>query len=116
MRDRLRGYEKAIAAATLRPHVLELPLAGTSVEREVLIKGFLENDPSLDAIFFATNYLAQWGLLVIKENFPQKIHSWGILTFDDNEFFKIQSPTITGIAQPMEKIGKALMKVMLDLL
>lgn len=115
MQDRLSGYQKAIEEAGLKPYILELPY----VEEEVgegLMKKFFESHPELDAVFFATNYLAKRGLLVIKENFPDKVHQWGLLTFDDNEFFKIHTPSITAIAQPLEEIGKTLIQMMLQLL
>ncbi|OKL42062.1 LacI family DNA-binding transcriptional regulator [Pontibacter flavimaris] len=116
MVDRLKGYKKAVKEAKLRSRVLELPFGEDASEGEEHMRKFFEANPDLDAVFFATNYLAQQGLLVMREHFPGKLHAWGIMSFDDNEFFRIHTPSISAVAQPLEEIGSKLMEIMLDLL
>lgn len=117
MQDRLRGYSRAVNAAGLTENILLLPYREkekTDLKKKLVT--YLNDHPQVDAIFFSTNYLTQRGLLILKEEFPDKINELGLLTFDDNTFFEIFSPSITAVAQPLEEIGTKLMEVMLNLL
>ena len=117
MQGRLSGYVKAVNENGLRPITLEIPYdevyKGKGKER---IKKFFDKETSLDAVFFATNYLVQIGLEVFKENNPSLINNLGIVSFDDNDMYKIYSPTITSVSQPLVAISTALMEVLLPLL
>lgn len=116
MQNRLDGYNNAVAAQNLKSNALLIPFNDAGRESgKHLIKAFVENN-DLDAVFFATNYLAQSGLEVFKEDLPHLIDDFGIITFDDNDFFKIFSPTISAVAQPLLEIGNELMQLMLTLL
>ncbi|UOB17284.1 LacI family DNA-binding transcriptional regulator [Abyssalbus ytuae] len=117
MLDRLKGYEKAIAEAGLKSTVLQIPFADTNSEkgRDMISCLFTENK-ELDAVFFSTNYLTQSGLEMIKETNPSLINTLGIITFDDNDLFRIYSPSISAVAQPLHQIGQELMNIMLNLL
>ncbi|PTX18910.1 LacI family transcriptional regulator [Pontibacter mucosus] len=116
MLDRLKGYKKAVKEVRLKSRVLKLPYRADAPEGESCMRGFFEAHPELDAVFFATNYLTQQGLLVMREHFPGKLTDWGIMTFDDTEFFRIHTPSISAVAQPLEEIGHKLMEIMLELL
>jgi len=117
MQDRLGGYQKAMTEFGLTSQVLKIPYIATSDERsKAFIRTFLKKSHNLDAVFFATNYLAQTGLEVFKEDSPHLIHDLGIITFDDNELFNIYDPTITAVAQPLFEISTELMKLLLPLL
>ncbi|WP_269234864.1 LacI family DNA-binding transcriptional regulator [Flavobacterium flavigenum] len=117
MEGRLSGYLKAINENGLKPHTLEIPYdevyKGKGKEH---IKKFFEAGTDLDAVFFATNYLTQTGLEIFKENNPSLIHDLGIISFDDNDMYKIYSPTITSVSQPLNDISTKLMEIMLPLL
>ncbi|MWB96095.1 substrate-binding domain-containing protein [Flavobacterium sp. GA093] len=117
MKDRLLGYEKAIINNGLKPQILKIPYNETSDGKaKTFIKNFMVEAKDLDAVFFATNYLTQTGLEFFKETDPQLIQDLGIITFDDNELFKIYSPTITAVSQPLVEISNELMKLLLPLL
>lgn len=117
LRQRSSGYEKAIINHGLKSYVLRIPCKeipdGNSKK---LIQTFIEENKELDAVFFATNCLTQAGLEVFRENKSDRIQNLGMITFDDNELFKIYSPTITAISQPLEAMANKLMEVMLGLL
>jgi LacI family transcriptional regulator len=116
MANRKKGYLKAIKEHGLSERVLEIEFeAGNPQSKKELIKEFIFKE-DLDAIYFSTNYLTQSGLEVFKENSPELIDKFGILTFDDHEFFKIHTPTISAIAQPKDEMASELMKLMLMLL
>lgn len=117
MQNRLQGYEKAVAEQNLKSYVLKIPYRKASDgESKPIIKEFIEQNKDLDAVFFATNYLTQSGLGAFIESDKNLVHRTGIVTFDDNELFKIYSPTITAVSQPLEAIGNKLMELMLKLL
>lgn len=117
MQDRLNGYLKAIKEDGLEPNLLQLRYQSyKSQEGKKSIEDFFLNHEHLDAVFFATNYLTQTGLSVVKENHPHKLQDLGIITFDDNEYFSIHTPSISAVAQPLERIGSKLMEIMLELL
>lgn len=117
MQDRLSGYEKAVDERSFNKYILKIPYNETNNGKSKLsIKKFIDQYKKLDAVFFATNYLTQSGLEVFKENGPHLIHKLGIITFDDNELFKIYNPSITAISQPLTEISNELMKLLLPLL
>ena len=117
MLGRLAGYKNAIKNAGLQPNILKIPFELHRKEQtKNLMQQFLLDNGSLDAVFFTTNYLTQSGLEIIKETDPKLLDTLGIITFDDNDFFNIYTPTISVMSQPMREIGKESMDIMLSLL
>ena len=114
MIDRTRGYTDAVTEAGLPTNILRVPFDDTYVERgKAMIRDRFTTDSTLDAVFFSTNYLTQSGLEIIKEPGSKSIDELGILTFDDNELFRINTPTISAVAQPMQQMAEELMRIML---
>jgi LacI family transcriptional regulator len=70
----------------------------------------------LDVLFFATNYLTQAGLELLKEKSPHLIQDIGIVTFDDNKLFKICTPSITYVSQSLREISNKLIDLLLAML
>lgn len=108
MKDRLNAFkESAKAHELLFPElILELPFAAEEDAYEKGIKEFLTQHHHVDAIFFATNYLAIQGLKVLQElkwKIPSRV---GVLSFDDHEIFKLYTPAITSISQPIAAIAR----------
>jgi len=117
MKDRARGYRDAVKQAGLSPTVLELPFEEIhKPEGKNKIKELLTGSNGIDSVFFSTNYLTQASLEIIKELDPKLIYDLGIVTFDDNEFFRINTPSITAVAQPLQELGEELMRIMFKLL
>ncbi|MAZ28244.1 MAG: LacI family transcriptional regulator [Cytophagaceae bacterium] len=117
MLNRLTGYTEAIDEAGLKSYVLQIPFNDVNSEKgRSMIHSFLSLNKEIDAVFFATNYLTQSGILMIKETNPNLINELGVITFDDNDLFQIYTPTISAIAQPLESIGQEVMRIMLMLL
>nr|WP_256439344.1 substrate-binding domain-containing protein [Pedobacter sp. SYSU D00823] len=113
MQDRLHGYEQATAEFKLTEHVKEVSYNQSSENIVRQIVSFLKRKRDLDAIVFATNYLGISGLRAIKElglKIPEDI---GVLVFDDNELFELYTPSITSIAQPIEKISDQVISLLL---
>jgi LacI family transcriptional regulator len=117
MLGRLSGYEKAVKENGLKPYTLQIPYIEIyKGNGKKYVKDFLDQHADLDAVFFATNYLAQSGLEVFKENNPKLVNELGIIAFDDNDMFKIYAPSITSVSQPLVDISTKLMEIMLPLL
>ena len=75
---------------------------------------FIKDNPGLDSIIFATNYLALSGIKAINEsglNIPKDI---SVIAFDDHDVFNIYNPSITAISQPLDEMAKQLFKTLLD--
>jgi LacI family transcriptional regulator len=80
------------------------------------IKLFLQTNPQVDAILFATNYLAISGLEAIKQlglSVPRDI---AVIGFDDNTHFSLFSPSITAVAQPVQEISDQVMQQLMGCL
>lgn len=114
MRDRMAGYLEAVEMAGLSSNILRVT---TSVlEKEMInqrIHGFLRDNPHLDGLFFATNFLAFEGLSALSDlgkRIPEEIKA---ISFDDHYFFNLYQPTISAIEQPLELLADKLMESML---
>lgn len=114
MAERQAGYLTALKNHRLKPTTLKVSFENdteTTVEECVQ---FIKENPGLDAIIFATNYLALSGIKAINElglNIPKDI---SIVAFDDHDVFNIYNPSITAIAQPLDEMAKQLFKTLLD--
>jgi LacI family transcriptional regulator len=70
------------------------------------MKTFLFKHPKIDAVFFATNYLGIQGLKVLKEVGKRIPDDMSVLSFDDHDIFKLYSPAIMVINQPIAEMGE----------
>ncbi|MGI4020603.1 MAG: LacI family DNA-binding transcriptional regulator [Janthinobacterium lividum] len=113
MNERLRGYEFAMDEFNLPKYTLKIPFKlDTKNVKDQFTAFFLENK-NIDAVLFATNYLAVKGfetLRNLKLRIPEDI---GVIAFDDHEFFKIFNPPISAVAQPMEELSDYLISILL---
>ncbi|TPG36161.1 LacI family DNA-binding transcriptional regulator [Flavobacterium pectinovorum] len=115
MNDRLSGYETAITKHGMKSNILQIPYNEIFKENNY-IEDFMNNHVGLDAVFFATNYLAQNGLQVLKKRNSSLLTDLGIIAFDDNDMFKIYPTSISCVAQPLYEISFKIMELLLPLL
>ncbi len=113
---RQQGYTRAMEEAGALPQVQQVPLSfeGDREESIAAIHQFLQDNPTCEAVIFANNSLATLGLEAIAQlgrRIPQEL---AVISFDDNDLFRLHSPTITAIAQPVEALAEALISVLLD--
>ena len=117
MLDRAKGYQDAVDEAGLSSQVLELDFYDIKKqEGKNRIKALLTQNDTIDAVFFSTNYLTLTALGIIKDIDDELIDNMGILTFDDNDFFKINTPSISAVAQPLQEMAEEMMRIMFKLL
>src|SRR5690606_30931478 len=109
MRDRMEGYMRAIDTYQLQPYVKKMK---TGENEEESMKDFYDflADQGPDAIFFATNYLAITGLKVLKQ---RALPMPGIVSYDDHTLFKLLTPAITVVSQPIAAIADELINTLL---
>lgn len=115
MQDRLNGYERALAEKKLTSSVKELSYASVTDSEELIrhISAFLKRKPELDGVLFGTNYIGVSGLKAIRNmglNIPGDL---AVVSFDDHDVFQLNSPSITAISQPIEKIAEKLITLLL---
>ncbi len=117
MVDRLEGYKQAVTEHGMEPKILFIPYKHTHNDvGSTLITDFINDSQPKDAVFFATNYLTLMALEAFKAEVMKPTISLGLVTFDDNDFFSILTPTVTAVSQPLLEMGNQLMNLMLELL
>lgn len=115
MQDRLNGYERALSEKKLPSNVKELSYTSATHMDELIrhISAYLKRKPELDAVLFGTNYIGVSGLKAIRnlgKNIPGDL---AVISFDDHDVFQLNSPSITAIAQPIDKIAEKLITLLL---
>ncbi|MEO6232398.1 MAG: substrate-binding domain-containing protein [Ferruginibacter sp.] len=113
MTDRLKGYQKAIKERKVKKLLLHIPFGTESSLATQKISMFIEQNKEMDAILFATNYLAISGLQAIRQiglSIPEEM---GIVGFDDNTNFVLFTPSITAVAQPVQEISEQVIQLMI---
>jgi LacI family transcriptional regulator len=114
MLERLNGYEKTIIENGKKPKILKIPFDNSAEQNIKIISAYLKKNKDLDAIFFATNYLAFRGLEAITELGMKIPDDIAVVAFDDQEFFRIYSPSITAVSQPVKDISLKLIDILLQ--
>ncbi|PXX21664.1 LacI family DNA-binding transcriptional regulator [Arenibacter sp. ARW7G5Y1] len=117
MDERMKGYKAALKDNGIRFNkklVLKVPFLDIKEEDMKENVRFLVEDCNIDAIFFQTNRTAIPGIMALYEleyKIPDKV---AIVCFDDNNFFKMLSPKITSLAQPIEEIAIESVRILID--
>ncbi|MDT3401174.1 LacI family DNA-binding transcriptional regulator [Mucilaginibacter terrae] len=114
MRERERGYQITASEAGMDINVLKIKYHEPKDKAVIQLKNFLNKHKETDALFFATNYLAEIGLetiLDLKKNIPDQI---GIVVFDDANLFRFFKPSITAIAQPIQSICEQAVQLLFE--
>lgn len=116
MHERKRGYVETLALNKIpfKKNLL-LQTRYNSDEKEIIesISSFIKKNKP-EAIMFAANYLGVYGLESIKNlnlSIPQDV---AIVSFDDHEIFRLFSPAITSIQQPVEAIAKIAIQLLME--
>jgi LacI family transcriptional regulator len=114
MTERHSGYTAALKKHRLKPVILKVSFENDTETNVKHCRQFIKDNPGIDAIIFATNYLALSGIKAINElglNIPGDI---SVIAFDDHDVFNIYNPSISAIAQPLDEMAKQLFKTLLD--
>lgn len=114
MKDRQSAYNDAIAANGLLPMVKKIPFANDPDQTVKDLMKFIKKHPEIDAIFFATNYLAFSGIKCLNQLNLKTPDDIAIVAFDDHDVFNIYSPSITAVSQPINELAKESIRILLD--
>jgi len=108
MQQRYEGYEKALidqGQGADGHKVLKLDFDQGKDRSVARIANFIaEQNP--DALFFTTNYLGVYGLESLRVSGKRVPGDMGMICFDDNDLFRLGTPSVTVVAQPIELIGR----------
>ncbi|MVZ61669.1 LacI family DNA-binding transcriptional regulator [Sphingobacterium humi] len=110
MRDRLEGYMKAIDDHQQQAYIKKIKIDEEEGEAIEQLHAFM-HDNRLDAVLFATNYLAIDGLKAVKQygmNLPHMV------AFDDHTLFKLHEPAISVVTQDTSAIANELIHTLLN--
>lgn len=114
--ERSEGYKKAILDSSISyQEDLTLKITFKQNEEETIaqIIALLANK-KVDAVLFATNYLAISGLKALKQMGKKIDSNFSVIGYDDHEAFELHTPSISTIQQPLEEIAEAIIKLILD--
>ncbi|MET1054227.1 MAG: substrate-binding domain-containing protein [Pedobacter sp.] len=116
IKDRYTGYVKALKAHKIKvdDKICKLiPFANTAEETTAELLTFFTENPQVDAVLFATNYLAVRGLFAFKEMNKQISEDFKVIAYDDHDIFKLHSPSISAVYQPIEDIADQVISLIL---
>jgi LacI family transcriptional regulator len=107
MKLREKGYTDALKEAGIYDKSLALYLDYHANEQSRIdsLIGFFKANPAIDAVLFLANYMGLAGLQAFRTmgyKIPEDI---SVISFDDHDSFKLHTPTISVIAQPIEDIA-----------
>ena len=113
MEARLEGYMRALQEQGHSPRIKRVDTTHSENILEEIHSFILENR-DCDAIIFSTNYLSIYGLEVIGKQKLRIPEDLAIVSYDDHDLFRLYTPAITVIAQPVEHIAKNVIDILLD--
>ncbi len=114
LNGRLEGYKKALAESKRTPLIKKLQFHEDPEKTVQQIVSFLKSKPEIDAVFFATNYLGISGLEALNRLNYKIPNDIGVVSFDDHDLFRLYTPSITVVAQPVEEMSKKIINILLD--
>jgi LacI family transcriptional regulator len=114
MQDRLDGYVRAVQEHRL-PQTVKRVAVGKDREAVITdLMAFIEGHRQCDALIFSTNYLCIYGLEAISRLGLRIPDDLALVSYDDHDLFRLYSPAITVIAQPVEDIAKNVIDILLE--
>ena len=116
IKDRFKGYEAALSAHKIKidKKLCKLiPFANSAEETTAELVSFFTKNPKIDAVLFATNYLAVRGLFCFKQMDKQINDDFKVIAYDDHDIFKLHSPTISAVSQPVDAIADTVITLIL---
>jgi LacI family transcriptional regulator len=109
MQQREKAYLQTMAAGGAEEPsrlVLKIPYKCKQELAVDAIKNFINKFPELEALVFSTNYLGIYGLDSFKQLEIPIPRGLAMICFDDHDIFRLHTPEITIIEQPIHEIAK----------
>jgi len=115
--NRFLGYQKALQDHDIQLNeeiYTEIPFDSTDDNTTAQLMLLFEQNPEIDAVLFSTNYLAIKGLLVLKLIKKEINEDFSIVAYDDHDVFKLHTPPISVVDQPIEEMAEKIIDVLLN--
>lgn len=115
MRERVRGYQKAMSDNNLKideEWLNEINFSNIKEEVKEAIDSMLAGKKPVKAIFFATNTLAIYGLKHIARLNYKVPYDIAVLSFDEGEAFDFYYCPLTHVKQPLIDFGKHAVRIL----
>jgi LacI family transcriptional regulator len=119
MQEREKGFRDAMSDHGLEVtvgRILHIPFDSTDGQASSAVLAMLSRESDMDAIFFTTNYLGIAGLEAIRNAGKRIPADIGVVSFDDSVLFRLGSPTITVVSQPIREMGRAAVNMILAMI
>jgi LacI family transcriptional regulator len=116
MLERLEGYTDALKRIKRVPVIKKVIYHDRRESSVKDIQNFLAANRQIDAVFFATNYIADSGLESIRNLSLTIPGDLGVIVFDDHNLYRLFSPPITAVSQPIKEIAEKSINIMLEIL
>ena len=113
--ERFEGYRDALLEHNI-PYREEFVLKIYFNQDEAATIEQIKNlfDTGIDAVLFATNYLAISGLKVLKMTNKKIGPDFSVIAYDDHEAFELHTPGISTVQQPLEEIAENVIRLILS--
>jgi len=117
LKERTRGYLKALkdnGLSTKEPLCREIRKSHYEADVAKTMKELTSKASPCDAVFFATDTLANTGLKNIIELKISVPEDMGVMSFDESEAFNLFQVPVTHYRQPLEEIGVTAVKTLME--
>jgi LacI family transcriptional regulator len=111
MVQRFEGYKSALSDHHIEMDeelVVKVPFDQIKKDTITQLIVFFARHPEIDAVLFATNYLAISGLMAFREMGKKINDQFSVIAYDDGDVFKLHSPQVSAVEQPLNEISDAI--------
>ncbi|WP_421942539.1 LacI family DNA-binding transcriptional regulator [Pedobacter sp.] len=114
--ERYEGYKKALEDFGFKYNDDLVVKIHFNQDEEATIGEIKElfQSKNVDAVLFATNYLAISGLKALKQLNKKIGNDLSVIAYDDHEAFELHTPGISTVQQPLEEIAETVIKLILS--
>jgi LacI family transcriptional regulator len=108
MKLRESGYQDALKENDLYDEslVLRIDFKDSEDNKIIAISDFLKKNSKVDGLLFLSNYLGLCGLQAFRQMGIKIPSDISVISFDDHDSFRLHTPSISVVAQPIEAMAK----------
>ncbi|HET9415993.1 MAG TPA: LacI family DNA-binding transcriptional regulator [Candidatus Limnocylindria bacterium] len=111
--DRLAGYRERLSAAGRHDGLVEVADFTHDGGRSAMER-LLARDPSLDAVFAASDLMAIGAMAALRSAGRSVPRDVAVVGFDDAPMASTVDPALTSIRQPIEEMGREMTRLLID--
>jgi DNA-binding LacI/PurR family transcriptional regulator len=113
--DRLEGFHMALSEAGRKaPRRMVADGDFSEDSGEIAMKKLLKQSPALDAVFAASDLMAIGAMRALRAAGRSIPGDVAVVGFDDSHTARLTDPQLTSVRQPMEEIGRAAARLLLN--